>query len=90
MTLVAGSSWRYTLGLCMGSGYFPMGSWFYRGFYSTADKGKWIGFSLAETLAQDRQKQLNGPTKAFCAWKKTHAERRAPDSGFAYSDLNAE
>lgn len=47
------SGWGYTLDLYM-SGYFPMCSWFCGHYYSTADKGKWTGFSLTETLAQDR------------------------------------
>lgn len=52
---VSFSSWGYTLDPCMGRGYFPMGSWFCRGFYGIADKEKWTGFLLTETLAQDRQ-----------------------------------
>lgn len=52
---VSFGSWGYTLDLCMGSGYFPMGSWFCGGFYSIADKEKRAGFLLIETLAQDRQ-----------------------------------
>ena len=50
---VSCSSWGYTLDLCMGSGCFPMGSWVCGGFYSTANKGKWTGFSPTETLAQN-------------------------------------
>lgn len=38
------SGWGYGLDLGMGSGYFPMGSCFGGGFYSTADKGDGLDF----------------------------------------------